>query len=89
MGLAAMTRGAIRWQIPLVLVARVVRLSAGAVNWLGEHRGAGRLPSGAHTAGGDAWLAALDLDHHPARAGPRPGLEWVEWQRRPGGPLSA
>ena len=67
-GREAMTRGAIRFQGQFVIFHLVFRLSAGAVNLLVEHLGAGVLQIGHDTAGVDALVAPLDLDHHAARA---------------------
>jgi len=64
-GLKAMTRRAIRFQVEFVILDVVFRLAASTVNLLVEHLGAGVLHIGHDKAGVDALIGDLDLDHHP------------------------
>jgi hypothetical protein len=74
MGLEAMTGRALRLQVQLVIFALVFRLAARTGDVLVEPLGAGLLQNRHDKAGVDALVGNLDLDHHPARARPRPGL---------------
>src|SRR4030095_11113123 len=73
-GLEAMTRRAIRFQIPFVILNLVFRLAPRTVNALVEHLGAGLLHVRDNKAGVDTLLADFDLDDYTARARPRSGL---------------
>ena len=73
-GLAALTGRARRWQGAVVILARLFRLAARTVYWVGEPLRAGVLHVRHDQAGVDALVGHLDLDHHAAQARPRPGL---------------
>src|SRR5262245_56712223 len=72
--LEAMTGRAIRFQVTFVILDLIFRLTARTVNLLVEHLSAGVLHVRHDKAGVDALGGHLDLDHHAARARPRPSL---------------
>ena len=74
LGLKAMTRRAIRFQGAFVILDLIFRLAARAGALPLEYLGAGLLEVGHDKARVDALRRHLNLDHHPARLRPRPGL---------------
>ena len=73
-GLKAMTRRAIRFEVQFVILNLVFRLAASTVDFLVEHFGAGLLHIRHDKTRVDALLGDFDLDHHAARARPCLGL---------------